>query len=127
MRESILKSSGLRAGLFGTIRNCYDEHKFDSDLTTTDPIKLHSQFEWIHKSKGDAVVMEVSSHALDQFRVRWIYFDAVVFTNLTSEHLDYHGTMENYYQAKRKLFFEETRESLKLGKKVVAVVNDQNE
>ncbi len=51
-----------------------------------------------------AAVMEVTSHALDQGRVRNIHFDAAVYTNLTAEHLDYHGTMEEYAIAKKRLF-----------------------
>ena len=72
----------------------------------------------------DFVVMEVSSHALDQNRVAGIEFDTAVFTNLTQDHLDYHKTLENYKRAKARLFDLVSRKGAKAGK--TAVVNDDD-
>src|SRR5205823_14449256 len=68
-----------------------------------------------------AAAMEVSSHALSQERTRGLEFDVAVFTNLTQDHLDYHGTMENYFEAKAKLFEQLSQQERK--KKQVAVMN----
>ncbi len=72
--------------------------------TTPDPIALHARFAEFEQDGIDACAMEVSSHALDQNRVGGVSFDAVVLTNLTRDHLDYHGTLEHYAAAKRRLF-----------------------
>ncbi|MEE9189719.1 MAG: UDP-N-acetylmuramoyl-L-alanyl-D-glutamate--2,6-diaminopimelate ligase, partial [Candidatus Neomarinimicrobiota bacterium] len=73
-------------------------------LTTEDPIVLHKRFAELLAKDYTHIVMEVSSHALHQYRVADVDFDYAVFTNLTPEHLDYHKTMEDYYHAKAKLF-----------------------
>lgn len=72
--------------------------------TTPDAIKLHRELARMRSEGATAVAMEVSSHGLDQGRVAGVRFDTAVFTNLTRDHLDYHGTMENYGAAKRRLF-----------------------
>ena len=95
---SILEAAGCRTETIGTLTGT---------LTTPAPVCLQRRLaEW--RSTGvEAVVMEVSSHALDQHRVDGICFDAAVFTNLTQDHLDYHGTMEHYFAAKQRLFTPE--------------------
>ena len=70
--------------------------------TTPDPGELHVLFMRMAQAGCEYVVMETSSHALDQKRLAGCRFAVGVFTNLTQDHLDYHGTMENYYQAKKK-------------------------
>jgi len=77
-----------------------------SALTTPDALKMNRFFRQALDAGCAAGVCEVSSHALDQKRVWGIRFDAVVFTNLTQDHLDYHKTMENYFEAKKRLFAE---------------------
>ena len=72
--------------------------------TTPDPVSLQSQFARLRKQGVTAAAMEVSSHALDQDRVAGVYFKTAILTNITRDHLDYHGTVENYAAAKRKLF-----------------------
>ena len=69
-----------------------------------DPYELHSLFALMVAEGCTHAVMEVSSHALEQDRVAGINFDSAVFTNLTQDHLDYHKTMENYLESKKKLF-----------------------
>ena len=75
--------------------------------TTPESIDLHAQLRSCVDAGIDHVVMEVSSHALEHHRVDGIVFDVAVFTNLGHDHLDFHGTMENYFAAKRKLFTSE--------------------
>jgi UDP-N-acetylmuramoyl-L-alanyl-D-glutamate--2,6-diaminopimelate ligase len=72
-------------------------------LTTPGPIELQRLFRALHDAGVRTVAMEVSSHSLDQHRVEGVLFDVVLFTNLTRDHLDYHGTMDNYFAAKAKL------------------------
>src|SRR6185295_5645118 len=73
------------------------------DLTTPGPVELQRLFRALRDRAVACVAMEVSSHALDQRRVEGVVFDAAVFTNLTRDHLDYHGTMERYFAAKAQL------------------------
>ena len=82
-----------------------------SSHTTPDVITCHAWLSELLKQGSQAVAMEVSSHALDQGRVDNIHFDCAVFTNLSHEHLDYHGTLENYAAAKTKLFEVESVKS----------------
>jgi len=72
--------------------------------TTPDAIQVQKQFDHLKQQGFKTVAMEVSSHALDQARVNGVQFDVAVLTNLTRDHLDYHGTVEAYAEAKRKLF-----------------------
>ncbi len=124
--ESILNSTNLKIALMGTIYGKFGNIKFNVSHTTPDPVELQKKLMEIQNEKGDWVVMEVSSHAIEQYRVRGVFYDILVFTNLSSEHLDYHENLEKYYQAKRKLFFNEARLGLASGKKIKAVINDKN-
>tara|TARA_B100001113_G_scaffold312169_1_gene276451 strand:+ start:125 stop:1576 length:1452 start_codon:yes stop_codon:yes gene_type:complete len=89
------------------------------NLTTPDAISLQRILNKLKAQQFTHVVMEVSSHSLDQFRVANVKFDIGVFTNLTPEHLDYHSSMEKYYQAKSKLFKN-------LRKNDLAIINIDN-
>ncbi|MEA5026377.1 MAG: UDP-N-acetylmuramoyl-L-alanyl-D-glutamate--2,6-diaminopimelate ligase [Erysipelotrichaceae bacterium] len=91
-------------GYIGTIGIEYKNIHVSTGKTTPDIIALTKVIHDMHKDKVQAVSLEVSSHGLDQHRVDGIDFDYAIFTNLTHEHLDYHGTMENYFDAKAKLF-----------------------
>lgn len=102
--RSIFSTAGIKIAQMGTFGLIAEGFITKRDLTTADPITLQRQFSELFENGFTHVVMEVSSHALDQYRVADIDFDYVVFTNLTPEHLDYHKTMENYYHAKSKLF-----------------------
>ena len=73
-------------------------------MTTPDAISIQELFSKLLKFNFSHVVMEVSSHSLDQYRVSDVDFNIAVFTNLTPEHLDYHGTMKAYHKAKSRLF-----------------------
>lgn len=102
--KSILEAAGHKVGLIGTIQNMIGDRAVPAAHTTPDTYDMQSLFALMVAEGCTYCVMEVSSHALDQDRVGGCTFDAAVFTNLTQDHLDYHGTMENYMQAKRKLF-----------------------
>ena len=104
MIESIFDASGEPVGLIGTIEYRAGDEKLTADRTTPDAVVLH---EWFAKMVDAGVrhaVMEVSSHALALKRTYGIRFAAAVFTNLSREHFDFHGTFENYFAAKRILF-----------------------
>lgn len=104
MLKTVLEACGQKVGLIGTIQNMIGERVLPSAHTTPDPYDLQSMLALMAAEGCTYAVMEVSSHALDQERVGGCTFDAAVFTNLTQDHLDYHGTMENYLGAKKKLF-----------------------
>lgn len=91
-------------GVLGTLGHGLHGALQPSRLTTPDAIAVHGQLAELRGSGARKVVMEVSSHALDQGRVECVDFDGAVFTNLSRDHLDYHGGMQAYGDAKRKLF-----------------------
>lgn len=102
--KSILTAAGKKVGLMGTIHNEILDLVLPAKYTTPDPYQLHAMLARMAEAGCEYVVMEASSHALDQHRLEGCSFEAGVFSNLTQDHLDYHLTMENYYLAKRKLF-----------------------
>ncbi len=104
MMKKILEKAGYKVGLIGTIQNMIGDEIIAAHNTTPNAYELNSLFA-LMKAKGCTyVIMEVSSHALDQSRVYRLNFEAAMFTNLTQDHLDYHITMDNYLAAKKKLF-----------------------
>ena len=102
--KAILEQAGYTVGLIGTIRNLIGDREIASEHTTPDAYDLQQMFAQMADAGCDYVVMEISSHALDQGRVEGSVFEAGIFTNLTQDHLDYHKTMENYAAAKKRLF-----------------------
>ncbi len=102
--KAVLEQAGYRVGLIGTIQNLIGDTVLPSSYTTPDPYDLQRMLCEMADAGCDYVVMEVSSHALDQDRVGGCEFELGLFTNLTQDHLDYHQTMERYADAKRKLF-----------------------
>jgi UDP-N-acetylmuramoyl-L-alanyl-D-glutamate--2,6-diaminopimelate ligase len=102
--ETILRDAGYETGLMGTVRNKVGNVTLESKNTTADALSLQRTMRSMRECGADYCVMEVSSHALSQGRVVAVDFRTAVFTNLTQDHLDYHGTMENYAAAK-ELFF----------------------
>jgi UDP-N-acetylmuramoyl-L-alanyl-D-glutamate--2,6-diaminopimelate ligase len=123
--KHLMDGMGKQSGLIGTIECIVGKNYLPSTLTTPDVITNHKLLHEMASNHCQAAVMEVSSHALDQGRVKEIDFDVAVFTNLTLDHLDYHKTMEEYAAAKAKLFSSLTN-ALSNGKKKdkkCAVVN----
>lgn len=102
--KSILETLGEKVGLIGTVKNYVGEKEYVSSLTTPDSKDLQKLFSEMVYDNCKYCVMEVSSQALAQGRVDGCHFDAAIFTNLTQDHLDYHGTIENYMAAKHRLF-----------------------
>ncbi|MBU0743962.1 MAG: UDP-N-acetylmuramoyl-L-alanyl-D-glutamate--2,6-diaminopimelate ligase [Gammaproteobacteria bacterium] len=102
--ESILRENKLEPGIIGTIEYKIAGHILPATNTTPDAIKLQHLFSHMANHNLTHVIMEVSSHALDQSRTEGINFHTAIFTNLTQDHLDYHLTAENYFAAKAKLF-----------------------
>lgn len=100
----ILTKLNYKASLLGTIEKRILEQKSPSRLTTADPIELAHAMREMVDAGSEYLVMEVSSHALDQRRTKGISFKVAVFTNLSHDHLDYHETMNEYASAKKKLF-----------------------
>ena len=117
--ENILKEAGIPAGVIGTINYRIDGRRLPAANTTPGPLELQALFSRMSKSGVKDVVMEVSSHSLDQGRVDRVLFDVGIFTNITKEHLDYHKTIKKYFYAKVKLF-----DKLKSG--AVAVLNNDD-
>jgi len=99
-----LDKLGLHCGLIGTLGTGFYSELKSGIHTTPDPISVQSTLYDLKKAGAKAIAMEVSSHGLDQGRVTALAFDVAVMTNLSRDHLDYHGTMEAYAAAKAKLF-----------------------
>ncbi|MDD5496795.1 MAG: UDP-N-acetylmuramoyl-L-alanyl-D-glutamate--2,6-diaminopimelate ligase, partial [Candidatus Omnitrophica bacterium] len=104
LMESILKRAHFSAGVIGTITHRFGSNLIKAGNTTPGPFELHSILSRMLKEGINHVVMEVSSHSLDQGRVDHVSFDAAVFTNISQEHLDYHKTIEKYFDVKAKIF-----------------------
>jgi UDP-N-acetylmuramoyl-L-alanyl-D-glutamate--2,6-diaminopimelate ligase len=102
--EQIWSFADYRSGLIGTVGIQVGERRIPATHTTPESDELQRLLALMKEDGARGVAMEVSSHALVQERVKSIHFQAVGFTNLTQDHLDYHGNMENYFQAKRSLF-----------------------
>ncbi len=106
MVAAILQAAGRRVGTIGTLGSDLDGVPIPSDHTTPEADQLQQLLARMREGGADAVVMEVSSHALAQHRTDGIAFSAGIFTNLTQDHLDFHGTMDAYFEAKARLFSE---------------------
>lgn len=102
--KDLFEHLGHRTGLIGTVQNMAGDKVYPAHYTTPDSQELQFLFSEMVKEKCEYCVMEVSSQALAQGRVDGCHFDIALFTNLTQDHLDYHGTFENYLQAKKILF-----------------------
>ncbi|MEW5758219.1 MAG: UDP-N-acetylmuramoyl-L-alanyl-D-glutamate--2,6-diaminopimelate ligase [Candidatus Omnitrophota bacterium] len=109
-------SSQFNVGVIGTINHHFAKRIIKAKNTTPGYIQLQKILHNMFEAKVNLVAMEVSSHGLDQNRIKGLSFDAAIFTNLTPEHLDYHKTIKNYFLSKAKLF-----QGLK--KNAVAIIN----
>ncbi len=102
--KQILENVGKKVGLIGTVQNMIGDEIYPAKYTTPDPYELQKLFAMMVEAQCEYCVMEVSSQALAQGRVNGLRFAVGAFTNLTQDHLDYHKTWENYFNAKRILF-----------------------
>src|SRR5207302_6181975 len=119
--KHICEKAGTRCGLLGTVRYEIGERVLPAARTTPESLDLQELLSQIANADCRAAAMEVSSHALAQERTRGIEWDVAVFTNLTQDHLDYHGTMGNYFEAKAKLLEQLAQQQRK--KKPIAIIN----
>src|SRR3954465_15928481 len=119
--KHICEKAGLRCGLLGTVRYEIGDRVLPAVRTTPESVDIQELLAQIEDAGGKAAAMEVSSHALAQERTRGLEWDVAVFTNLTQDHLDFHGTMDAYFDSKLKLFTGLAQQQTK--KKSVAVVN----
>ncbi len=121
MVEALL---GKTTAVVGTIDHHLGTKKWPTQLTTPDVISLHHRLSEFVAAGANSLAMEVSSHALEQGRAAKVEFDVGVFTNLSRDHLDYHGSMESYFAAKEKLFTELLWQSKKAKK--LAIINEDD-
>ncbi|NLY72035.1 MAG: UDP-N-acetylmuramoyl-L-alanyl-D-glutamate--2,6-diaminopimelate ligase [Clostridiales bacterium] len=106
MLKSCIESQGIPCGLIGTISYKIGEKEYEATRTTPESLDLQAIFNEMLNQNIEYCVMEVSSHALQLGRVERITFDYSIFNNLTQEHLDFHKDIEEYYQAKKRLFMK---------------------
>src|SRR5438874_8261861 len=116
--DSVLRASGAKTGLFGTIAYHTPLGQYPAPNTTPESLDLQGFFAEIRDAGGKYAVLEASSHALMMDRLWGCHFQSAVFTNLTREHLDFHKNFEDYFAAKRRLF-----EGTGAGAPEVAVLN----
>lgn len=104
LTKYILEAAGFKVGLIGTNKNMIGDREIPSERTTPESLEINELFSEMVSEGVDYAVMEVSSHSLELHRVDFCEFDVGAFTNLSQDHLDFHETMENYLNAKAKLF-----------------------
>ncbi|MDJ0621347.1 MAG: UDP-N-acetylmuramoyl-L-alanyl-D-glutamate--2,6-diaminopimelate ligase [Desulfocapsaceae bacterium] len=126
--EKVLVDQGQQVGVLGTVSYRYNDrdgkqYEMDAPLTTPDPLILQKMLRKMADQGVETVVMEVSSHALIQQRLGGLFFDIAAFTNLSHDHLDYHPTMEEYFQAKSLLFLQHLSQS---GKAIITFSETDN-
>jgi UDP-N-acetylmuramoyl-L-alanyl-D-glutamate--2,6-diaminopimelate ligase len=102
--EAILKAGGFPAAVFGTVEYRGPGFQYPAERTTPEASDLQALFSRVVDGGWKYVVMEVSSHAIEMERAKGLHFEVAVFTNLTRDHLDFHGDMRSYFLAKRRLF-----------------------
>ncbi len=124
--KSLLDTFHGPCGLIGTIEYIVGTHRYQATRTTPDVINNHKMLREMCASGSQSAVMEVTSHALDQGRVDKIDFDVAVFSNLTLDHLDYHISMEQYCEAKKRLFMALENPSGKKTTPKWAVINNDS-
>lgn len=123
--EGILACAGIPAAVLGTISYRLGTRAFPAPNTTPESVDLQETLRTLVGMGASGVVMEVSSHSLEQRRVDGCLFDVAVFSNLTRDHLDYHGSMESYFQSKLRFFTELiAADRKKPGRKAVVNLDD---
>lgn len=124
--ESLLSTAGFDPGVIGTLNYRFAGNVYENPMTTPEAPDLQRILADMCASGVSHVVMEVSSHGIDRHRVDNCHFDVGVFTNLTQDHLDYHGNMESYWSCKRKWFTENLSSGPKRDRVVTVVNCDQS-
>src|SRR5712691_7821632 len=121
--DALLRARGLRTGVIGTIQYMIGDQVRPAGQTTPEALEIQQMLGEMRDRGIAGVAMEVSSHALALARVDGIEFDVAIFTNLTQDHLDFHGTLDEYRRAKRRLF-EQLATSPKRGRTAVVNADD---
>lgn len=121
--QHILDFAEISCARLGTNGGRFGNHEIPTSNTTPDAVTLQHWFQEVKNLGAKAVVMEVSSHALHQDRVAGVAWDSVCFLNLSREHMDYHPTLEHYFETKALLLTDHARASRALGKTVQAHAN----
>lgn len=129
--ESIFRAGNRKTGIIGTIGSQINGEHIETKNTTPESLELQQVFDQMLKSGIDSCIMEVSSHSLELSRVAYCNFDVGVFTNITKDHLDYHKTIENYFNAKKKLFYMTSKYNIiniddEYGKKLIEELSKLN-
>lgn len=119
--EHFFNTAHHPTGVIGTIDHHLGIKTWATELTTPHPIEIQARLNDFIQNQAKALAIEVSSHAIDQKRVEGIEFDVGVFTNLTHDHLDYHSTLEEYFEVKQKLFTDILGRSQK--QNIFAIIN----
>lgn len=114
LTQHIIEYSQKKSGFIGTLYYDTGLEQKEATHTTPESLDLQKLFSEMVENGCDSVVMEVSSHALAQNRVEGVNFKTVGFTNLSQDHLDFHGDMDSYYSAKRELFLEASNQGVKM-------------
>ena len=112
MMEEILRAEGLVTGLIGTVKIRYGDELVPATMTTPESFELQGYFEKMKEKGVQAVVMEVSSSALEQYRAHDIDFKVVSFNNFSREHIDQHGTIEKYWTAKSSIISKSKKDTV---------------
>lgn len=124
--ERILTEAGINVGVIGTLNYRYSGKTFKNPMTTPESLDLQKILAEMLENGITHVVMEVTSHAIDLYRVYNCRFDIGVFTNLTQDHLDYHGDMDSYWSCKKRMFTEILGSESGNGR-ILAVINRNDE
>ncbi|MBA4366727.1 MAG: UDP-N-acetylmuramoyl-L-alanyl-D-glutamate--2,6-diaminopimelate ligase [Desulfobacterium sp.] len=120
--ESMLNALAIPCGVIGTINYRYGDKSFDNPMTTPESMDLHRILSEMVDDGISHVVMETSSHAIDLNRISDILFRVGIFTNLSQDHLDYHGDMDSYWACKKR-FFTESLDTRQKKDQAIAVIN----
>ena len=120
IKQMLEKLTGKPIGIIGTIHNMIGDVEFEAGSTTPEAYELHRLFAEMVEAGCEYAVMEVSSHSLAMKRVAGISFDAAVFTNVTQDHLDFHGSMEEYAKAKSLLFAQSKHAAVNADDEILA-------
>jgi len=120
--ESILMEAGYNVGVIGTINYRYSGKTYSNPMTTPESLDLQRILAEMQQHETTHVVMEASSHAMDLYRIKCCWFDIAVFTNLSQDHLDFHGNMESYWSSKKRFFTEYLNQGPKKDN-AIAVIN----
>lgn len=122
--EHILNHNKKLTGVMGTVNHRVAEKIWPTQNTTPDAVTMQKRLREFVEEGAVCAAMEVTSHALDQKRVESVHFNTVIFSNLTLDHLDYHHTMQNYFETKQKLFTDMMESSVKKPKFAIVNIDD---